>query len=50
MAGGPHIGGVTTCNCEAAEGPGSAGLALMLAALYWAARRRRVAAERAPRP
>jgi hypothetical protein len=40
----PHIGGVATCHCDAAEGPGAAGVAFMLGALAIAARRRRAAA------
>jgi uncharacterized protein (TIGR03382 family) len=48
--GAPHIGGVTACNCDAAGGSGSAGLALMLAAFLWVARRRRAATVRASRP
>jgi uncharacterized protein (TIGR03382 family) len=47
--GAPHIGGVTTCNCDAAEGPGTAGIALVLASLLWVARRRRAATVRSSR-
>jgi hypothetical protein len=47
--GGPHIGGVTTCHCDVAEGPGAAGVALMLGVLAIAARRGRPAPGRARR-
>ncbi len=41
---GAHEGGVTTCKCDSAEGPGSGGLTLMLGALLLAALRRRAPA------
>ena len=37
----PHIGGITSCSCDAAGGPGVTGVLLMLAALGLAALRRR---------
>jgi len=41
---GAHEGGVTTCKCDSAEGPGTGGLTLMLGALLLAALRRRAPA------
>jgi MYXO-CTERM domain-containing protein len=38
---GGHIAGVTTCKCDTAEGPGPAGVALLLGVLAIAAARRR---------
>jgi hypothetical protein len=43
---GAHEGGVTACKCDSVEGPGTGGLALMLAALALAIKRRRSPVER----
>lgn len=44
-----HEGGVATCKCDSAEGPGTGGLALLLGVLLVTALRRRSPAASAPR-